>query len=100
MHFATNFKSGAISVLTSLVVLSALSVVSFFLLFGTYISHPELLGLPQPVDASSFWYFGSGLLHTLTKQAILDNVCAGSNVWVYVCLHMIPSLIIFVKIWT
>ena len=41
-----------------------------------------------------------GALQGMVSGMVKDYVCAGSNVWVYKCLQVVPSIIILVKILT
>lgn len=64
-------------------------IVSSLLLFGSMIANPEHFGMES-----------GDMVLMLVREAILDYDCAGSNVWVYMCLHIVPSFIVFVKVIT
>jgi hypothetical protein len=65
------------------------------LLFGSYLAHPELAGLPKSATALDL---ALGLPKYLISQAIRDSLCVGSNLWVYICLHFLPSFLMMFKI--
>jgi Gaa1-like, GPI transamidase component len=100
---AYHLRSSFTNALQCLLMVSTVLAVSLTLLFGSYFANPHLAGIsivPTLADPSSLATFAGELLHSLTREAILDYDCSGSNVWVYLCLHIVPSLIIFVKILT
>ena len=65
------------------------------LLFGSYLAHPELAGLPKSASALDL---ALGLPKYLISEAIRDSLCVGSNLWTYICLHFLPSLLMMFKI--
>jgi hypothetical protein len=77
-------KSSTLNALSSVILIAIFSTLNILALFGTYIGQGN----------------SENLLHTLIREAIRDYECAGSNVWVYLCLHIIPSLIVLIKILT
>lgn len=81
-------------------VLSVLYIITWVaatvvLLFGSYLAHPELAGLPKSASALDL---ALGLPKYLISEAIRDSLCVGSNLWTYICLHFIPSLLMMFKI--
>jgi hypothetical protein len=97
MHFSTNlFRTQSLKDLAlSVTAIIAIALLTVYLLFGSLIANPQVFGL----DIDNNW-FAINTISMLTREAILDYDCAGSNVWVYICLHIIPSLIIFFKVLT
>ena len=86
IHSAVHLRGvSCFKALWSLILLVLILTLDILLLFGSFIKKGV-----QP------W----NLVEGLTREAILDYECAGSNIWIYVCLHILPSLIILVKILT
>jgi ABC-type cobalamin transport system permease subunit len=73
----------------SLVGIVCIATFTVYLLFGSLLANPTMFGVEN-----------GGIVPMLMREAIMDYDCAGSNVWVYLCLHIIPSMIVFVKILT
>ena len=98
---ANYLRSSFSNALQSTIMITLVISATLALLFGTFIANPKTAGISTvPRDASSIVQFAYELVHGLTRDAILDYDCGGSNVWVYACLHIVPSLIIFFKILT
>lgn len=91
MHFSTNlwrtksFKDLVISI-AGIVIITGVTIL---LLFGSLLANPQAFGVEK-----------GGLFSMLMREAIMDYDCAGSNIWVYLCLHIFPSLIVFLKVLT
>jgi hypothetical protein len=83
LQSAASLRHSFKSALGTLALVSFFSIATYFTLFGSFA--------------------GSGvshLGHKLMREMILDHHCAGSNVWVYSCMHVVPAFIMFVKILT
>jgi hypothetical protein len=91
IHFSINFTryQSITDIIISLTGIATTIVVSILLLFGSLIANPEHFGMES-----------GDMVLMLVREAILDYDCAGSNVWVYMCLHFIPSFIVFIKVLT
>lgn len=74
-----SLKSAALTIL----LVSFFSIVTYLTLFGSMVGS----GVSQ-------------LGHKILREMILDHQCAGSNMWVYTSLHLVPAFIIFIKILT
>jgi hypothetical protein len=66
------------------------------LVFGSFLAHPDTaLGLPKSASPLQILQALSSLI---VRDAVMDYECAGSNVWVYLCLQFVPSALILAKI--
>jgi hypothetical protein len=98
LQFANKVSGATIgSVVFTVGGLAATMAVMVYMLFGTYIAHPEILGLAKDSSGVSL---GWNILQTLLSDSIRDYMCGGSNIWVYISIHMLPNLIVLLKIIT
>ena len=81
LQSAASLRHSFKSALGTFILVTFFSLATFFTLFGSFVGSDV-----------------SNLAHKLIREMILDHQCAGSNTWVYTSLHVVPALIIFVKI--
>jgi hypothetical protein len=79
-YLGSSFKS----ILMTFILLAFFSGFTLLTLFGTHLAHLTT----HPLS----------FLSALLRDSILDYTCAGSNTWVYLCLHCLPALIVTAKI--
>ena len=83
LQSAASLRHSFKSALGTLFLVSFFSVATYFTLFGSFVGS----GVSQ-------------LGHKMMREMIMDHQCAGSNVWVYGCMNVVPAFIMFVKILT
>jgi hypothetical protein len=85
LHNVISLRSNAYDVVKSIVSVSAFSCIAFLFLFGG-------------VKMSEGGMFEN--LSSIIGEAIFDYECVGSNVWLFICIILVPNLIIIIKTMT